>query len=84
MLDETIYIKDSMVSEGVLTFYVKSSRYCISRYKNNTWRLYFDNDGNFELLKTFSNVDEVFESVILDNKTIEDLLVIGQNDYEFV
>ena len=84
MLDETIYIKDSMVSEGVLTFYVKSSRYFISRYKNNTWRLYFDNDGNFELLKTFSNVDEVFESVILDNKTIEELLVIGQNDYEFV
>ena len=84
MLDETIYIKDSMVSEGVLTFYVKSSRYFISRYKNNTWRLYFDNDGNFELLKTFSNVDEVFESIILDNKTIEELLVIGQNDYEFV
>lgn len=84
MLAEIQYIKESMIAEGVLTFYIKSSRYCISRYENNTWRFYFDNNCKFELLKTFNNADEVFNSVILDNKTLEDLLIIEENKYEFV
>ena len=84
MSEELKYIKESMESEGVLTFYVKSSRYFISSNDNNSWTLYFDDNGNFKELRTFKDADAVFDSDILDNKTLEELLILDKNNYEFV
>lgn len=82
---ELEYIRESMDTEGVLAFYVDNMRYFISvNYKNKKWTLVKAVPGAWEDLREYENIDAVFESDIINGKTIKQLLVIEHNDYEFV
>ena len=77
------FIKKEMRKAGVLTFYIKTGIYFISRNRNRSWSLY-KNDEEHKKLKDFKNIEEVFAGEVLDGKTLEDLLIKESNAFEFI
>ena len=77
------FIKEKMRKAGVITFYIECEPYFISRNRNKSWSLYKNIDKEHQKLKDFKNIEEVFACEILDGKTLEDILIKGNNAFEF-